>query len=223
MLREWSLVLLLSAGAWADNSVKAPPKGAVPVYLSTISFDHDAAGKPPANFSFAVTGEGPEMHWEIQQDPLVTAPHHILVQNGKTDLGDNVAIALLGDRSLQNGEIAVRFRVNSGEDDQSAGIVWRYKDPQTYYMARASAKEDTCSVYRVKKGKMKLIDSNLVVIVPYTWHELRLVFVNKDFTAFVDGELAVGGKDSSYLEAGKIGLCTLSDSTVRFDGLRVSR
>jgi len=200
-----------------------PPKGAAPVFLSSISFAHDAVGKPPAQFAFAVTGAGPEVRWEVQEDPLVPGHRHILVQSGKTEPGENVALAILKDRVLQHGEIAVRFRVNSGEDDQSAGIVWRYKDPQTYYLVRASAKEDACSVYQIKKGKMKLIDSKPVIIIPYTWHELRLIFVNKDFTAFVDGELALGGKDSSYLDAGQIGLCTLSDSVVRFDDLRVSR
>jgi len=190
--------------------------------LSVISLDQDPIGKPPGQFTFAVTGEGQDVHWEVQLDPLAAARRHTLLQSGKAAPGDNVALALINGVKLQNGEAAVRFKVTSGEDDQSAGIVWRYQDPQTYYLARASAKDDSCSVYRVKKGVMKLLDTQQATIMPYTWHELRVVFVKKNYTLFVDGELVVGGKDAGLLETGKVGLCTLSDSAVRFDDIRVS-
>lgn len=218
-----SLAMTALIAATVSGGPLAVPKGAAPVMLSTVAFDRDAVGKPPSHFTFAVTGTGPEAHWEIQEDPFIPGHRHLLVQNGRTEPGENVALAILNDRVFQHGEIVVRFRVNGGEDDQSAGIVWRYQDPQNYYLVRASAKEDACSVYRVKKGKLKLLDTKSAIILPYTWHELRLIFVDKNFTAFVDGELTVGGKDSSDLKAGQIGLCTLSDSNIRFDSLRVPR
>jgi hypothetical protein len=193
------------------------------VPLNVISLAQDPIGKPPVQFTFAVTGEGQDIHWDVQLDHLAAARRPILVQSGKAEPGDNVALALLNGVMLQNGEMDVRFKVNSGEDDQSAGIVWRYQDPQNYYLARASAKDESCSVYRVKKGMLKLLDTQQVTVMPYTWHGLRVVFVQKNYTVFVDGELVVGGKDSGLMKAGKVGLCTLSDSAVHFDDIRVSR
>lgn len=219
-----TIVLFFSAIVFgADKPLPGPPKNAVAVPLNVISLDQDPIGKPPAQFTFAVTGEGQDIHWEVQLDHLAVKRHPLLVQSGKAEAGDNVALALLNGAALQNGEMDVRFKVNSGENDQSAGIVWRYQDPQTYYLARASAKDDSCSVYQVRKGVLKLLDTQQVTIMPYTWHDLRVVFVQKNYTVFVDGELVVGGKDSSFLKAGGVGLCTLSDSAVQFDNIRVSR
>jgi hypothetical protein len=220
-----TIMLFCAAMAFSAEPpvLKGPPKNAAPVFLAALSFDKDSLGKPPADFVFAVTGEGPAARWEVQQDPSISTLHHLLVQTGHTEPGDNAALALLHGSLLEHGEVVVRFRVNGGEDDQSAGIVWRYQDPQTYYMARASAKDDACSVYLVKKGKRKLLDTQQVVIIPYTWHELRVVFVQKSYSVFIDHELIVGGKNSGLPGAGQIGLCTLSDSVVRFDDFRYSR
>jgi hypothetical protein len=222
----WSALLSgLSAAVLAgeDQGLKAPPKNAVAVPLNVVSLAQDPIGKPPAQFTFAVTGEGQDIHWEVQLDHFAATRHPLLIQNGKAEAGDNVALALVNGVLLQNGEMDVRFKVTSGEEDQSAGIVWRYQDPQTYYLARASAKDDSCSVYRGRKGVLKLLDTQQATIMPYTWHDLRVVFVQKNYTVFVDGELVVGGKDSSFMKAGGVGLCTLSDSVVQFDDIRVSR
>jgi hypothetical protein len=219
-----SSLLLCAVAAFAGNHpLKAPPKDALPVRLNVISLAQEPIGKPPGQFTYAVTGEGQDIHWEVQLDRFAAKRHPILIQSGKAGAGDNVALALLNGVMLQNGEMDVRFKVNSGENDQSAGIVWRYQDPQTYYLARASAKDETCSVYRVKKGVLKLLDTQQVTVMPYTWHDLRVVFVQKNYTVFVDGELVVGGKDSRFMGAGQVGLCTLSDSVVQFDDIRVSR
>jgi len=216
--------LCAAAALAADPStLSGPPKNATAMPLTTLSFDKDPLGQVPPEFTFAIMGEGRGVHWEIQQDPSILTRHHMLVQTGQADPGDNVALALFNGQPIDHGDVSVRFRINAGEDDQSAGIVWRYQDPQTYYLARASAKDDSCSVYLVRKGKMKLLDTQSVTIIPYTWHELRVVFVQKNYSVLVDHEAIVGGKDSHLMNAGQIGLCTLSDSVVRFDEFRYSK
>src|SRR5258708_28404534 len=40
----------------------------------------------------------------------------------------------------------------SGRIDQGAGLVWRYKDPDNYYIARANGLEDNVVLYKVEKG-----------------------------------------------------------------------
>jgi len=36
----------------------------------------------------------------------------------------------------------VKFKPISGREDQAGGLVWRAKDPNNYYVARANALED---------------------------------------------------------------------------------
>lgn len=206
-----------------DPPLSVPPKDAVPIPMAEFNFDHEAPGKLPKGFTMAVSGSGPSIHWQIRDDPQAPSRPYILAQSGKADPGENFALALLDGRRLEHGEVAVRFKAVGGEEDQAAGIVWRYQDPQTYYVARVNALEDNCCVYRVKQGKRKLLDEQAVIVSPYTWHDLRLVFVNRNFSVFLDNELVLGGKDKAYLGAGQVGLWTKADSSIRFDDFRVSK
>jgi len=219
-----TILLLCAAVTFAlDKPVTELPKGAVPAPMTLFNFDYDTPGKLPPQFTLAVTGTGSEIHWEVREDPQAPSRPYVLAQSGKADPGENFALALLKGPLLEHGEVAVRFKAVGGEQDQAAGIVWRYQDPQTYYVVRANAREDNCSVYRVKKGLRKLLDEKPVVVLPYTWHELRLIFVGKNYTAFLDGEAVLGGKDKTYLGPGQVGLWTKADSSIRFDDLRVSK
>ena len=40
-----------------------------------------------------------------------------------------------------------------GERDQATGLVWRYKDPDNYYIARTNALEDNVVLYKILGGK----------------------------------------------------------------------
>ncbi len=218
---------LLFAALWLVSSpaiaLDALPKDAVPAPQAVFNFDRDALAKPPQRFTAAVTGEAPEIHWEVRQDHLAPSAPNVLVQSGKAKPGENFALLLLDNVVMAHGEIAVRFKALSGDEDQAAGIVYRYKDPQNYYVIRANSKEDNCVLYRVKKGKRKLLDEKNVIVSPYTWHELRVTFANENYTALIDGELILGGKDKSFKDPGQVGLWTKSDSVIAFDDLRVTQ
>ena len=47
----------------------------------------------------------------------------------------------------------------SGEIDQSAGILVRFRSPDDYYAARASALENNVKLYRVVAGRREMIGS----------------------------------------------------------------
>ena len=217
------LVIFLGLAATTVYALDTLPKDAVPAPQAVFNFDRDALGKPPSRFRFEVTGAGPAIRWEVRQDPRAPSAPNVLIQSGKANPGENFALALLDNVALDHGEIAVRFQALAGDEDQAAGILYRYQDPRNYYVIRASSKEDNCALYRVKKGKIKLLDSKDVIISPYTWHELRITFAKDTYTALMDGELILGGKDSSFKGAGLVGLWTHSDSVMAFDDLRVSQ
>jgi hypothetical protein len=218
------LVFFCAAAAFGlDKPLSAPPKDATPIPFTVFNFDQDIPGQPPKGFTLAVSGKGPRIVWTVVQDRQAASRPNVLVPSGNAELAENFALAVVDGPMLQNGEISVRFKALSGENDQQAGMVWRYKDPQTYYAVCASSREDSCSVYRVKNGKRKLLATSLFIIVPYTWHELRVVFVNDHYTVLIDNEIVLGKKDSSFHEAGRIGLLTQGDSSIQFDDLHVSK
>ena len=226
-VRAFGVILILCAGVATASedafNLKTPPKDARPMALDVFNFDRDALGKPPAHFALAVAGEEPETQWQVKRDLQAVSPPNVLAQTGKGEPGDYVSMMLLEGRPLEHGEVAVQFRVMTTEGDQSAGLVWRYQDPKNFYEVVASAQDESCSVYRVKKGKRKLLDQQAAVITPYTWHELRVVFVKDNYSVFVNKELTVGGKDSGLQGAGLAGLCAQGDTAAQFDDFDVSK
>jgi len=220
---RFAALLLCAAAVRADSPMPAAlPKDAVPAPVAVFNFDRDRLMNPPRHFTLAVTGEGPGIRWEVQRDFHAPSKPNILVQIGKANPGENFALAILNDIHLDHGEVAVRFKVLAGEEDQAAGIVFRYKDPQNYYVIRADGRDDTCALYRVKNGKRKPLDTKNVIVTPYTWHELRVIFTCDTYTAMIGDEPVLGGKDFSD-EAGQVGLWTKADSHIAFDDLRISK
>src|ERR1700689_5299764 len=94
--RALSIVLCCAAMAFGAEKpeLKGTPKNAVAVPLVRVSFDKNPVGNPPAGFTFAAMGDGSAFHWEIQQDPQIPTLHHLFVQTGQAESGDNVALAL---------------------------------------------------------------------------------------------------------------------------------
>ena len=50
-------------------------------------------------------------------------------------------------------DLSVKFKPVSGKKDQAAGLVWRYRDKDNYYIVRANALENNVVVYKVENGK----------------------------------------------------------------------
>jgi hypothetical protein len=54
------------------------------------------------------------------------------------------------DSHQTDGFVAVKFKAISGGIDEAAGLIWRWKDADNYYVARANALEDNISTYYMK-------------------------------------------------------------------------
>ena len=52
----------------------------------------------------------------------------------------------------------MRFKAIAGRVDQAAGLVWRYTDPDNYYVVRANALEDNVVLYKVEKGRRIFVE-----------------------------------------------------------------
>ncbi|WP_434042917.1 MULTISPECIES: hypothetical protein [Sorangium] len=60
-----------------------------------------------------------------------------------------------------------------GKVDQACGLVFRYRDENNYYIARANALEGNVRLYHVKDGRRTQIASWSGAVTG-NWHELRV-------------------------------------------------
>src|SRR5689334_14894849 len=91
-------------------------------------FDDGKAGSPPPGFSFAAAEKGAVGKWVLRQE----AKGLVLAQEDKTD--DRYAVAVAGDQSFKDVNLSARIKTQAG-GYQAAGVVWRLKDADNYYVA----------------------------------------------------------------------------------------
>ena len=182
---------------------------------TTINFDTDDPGRPPKGFAFVLTGQGRPGVWLVRKDDA--AHGNVLVQTDADPTDNRFPVAVYDDFTATDVDLAVQFKPVSGIGDQGAGLVWRYRDQNTYYLARCNALENTCTIYRVVNGQREALSSQNVKVASNTWHTLRVEAGGDHFVVTYDGKKVLDAKDGTFKDAGKVGLWTKADSIVYFD------
>jgi 3-keto-disaccharide hydrolase len=186
----------------------------------TVNFDKDEPGKPPSGFSFVLTGEGRPGTWVVRRED----PEHgnVLVQTDTDTSNFRFPIAFYNEFMAANVTASMQFKPLSGKGDQAAGIVWRYRDKNNYYVTRCNALEDDCSIYHVIEGRRRPFQSKHTKVASNVWHTLVLEATDDRFVVKYDGTQVLDARDYTFKEAGKVGLWTKADSIIAFDNFTVS-
>ena len=181
----------------------------------TANFDLDVVGQPPAGWQCGVTGRG-SPKWTVERDTTSPSAPNALKQSGAGDFPWCVKAGT----SLANGFVEVKFKPLSGRDDQSGGVVWRWKDGDNYYVARANALENNVSLYYTERGSrntLKYVDAPVPANV---WHLLRVEFAGDRIKVLLDGKVAIETQDTHITGSGAAGVWTKADSVTAFDDFR---
>ena len=186
----------------------------------TVNFDKDEPGKPPSGFSFVLTGEGRPGTWVVRRED----PEHgnVLVQTDTDTSNFRFPIAFYNEFMAANVTASMQFKPLSGKGDQAAGIVWRYRDKNNYYVTRCNALEDDCSIYHVIEGRRRPFQSKHTKVASNVWHTLVLEATDDRFVVKYDGTQVLDARDRTFKDAGKVGLWTKADSIIAFDNFTVS-
>src|SRR6266700_4534060 len=193
----------------------------------TINFGSDTPGAVPKGWSENMTHPGGAPKWEVVADKTAPSKKPYVVGQTSQSPDDNRFPLLIYDNSnLKDGEVSVSFKPISGKVDQGAGVVWRYQDPDTYYIARANALEDNVVLYKVEKSERIPLppvgQPNNTYGIPHriptgVWSTLRVTFQGSLFSVYINGDKIFDVDDKTFTEAGKVGLWTKSDSAIYFD------
>src|SRR5256714_2282915 len=178
----------------------------------TVNFDNLKTGAAPPGWTATQTGSG-SAKWSVEKDDSAPSKPNILKQSGEA----TYPVCLKNDTSIKNGFVEVKFKPISGKEDQAGGVVWRAKDSDNYYIARANALEDTVTIYHTVKGKRTEKKRTDMKVASGQWHTLRVDFSDNHFTVTLDGKKAIEWDDKTFTEAGMVGVWTKADSVTLFD------
>ena len=179
---------------------------------TTVNFDQDPIGKPPAGWTATQTGSG-HATWTVEQDNTAPSKMNVLKQSGVATF----PVCLKNETSLRDGVVEVQFKPMAGKEDQAGGVIWRAKDANNYYVARANALEDNVTIYHTINGRRTEKKRTNMKVATNQWHTLRVDFQGNHFTVTFDGKKAIEWDDETFKEAGKVGVWTKADSVTLFD------
>ncbi len=181
-------------------------------FAETVNFDRDPAGSLPSSWQQGVTGRG-EPRWEVRADDSAPSKPNVLLQSGSGTFPWSVLRA----SALADGFIEVKFKSLGGKQDQAGGVLWRWKDGDNYYVARANALENNVSLYYTEKGRRITIRYVDAPVAKNAWHTLRVEFAGKRIKVVLNGRTYIDLEDSHISGAGAVGLWTKADSVTAFD------
>ncbi len=185
-------------------------------------FQGDAVNSPPAGFSFGRTGQGREGKWVVLVDASAPAGDHVLAQVDADDTDYRFPVAVADSPAPKDLRLEVRCKPVSGKVDQACGLVFRYRDPGNYYVARANALEDNVNLYQVVKGRRRQIEGWRGKVTANAWHMLAIDARGDHLQVFWEGKPIIDARDDAFRDGGKVGLWTKADSVTYFDGLTVT-
>lgn len=187
-----------------------------------VSFESNQTGSAPEGWTATLTGSG-KPKWTVESDETAPSKAKVVKQSGRATF----PLLLKNDTSIKDGFIEVKFKAIAGSEDRAAGVVWRAKDANNYYVVRANALEDNFVLYKTVNGVRSALDIvgrkggyGISVPVPSgTWHTLRVDFKGPRFSASFNGKPLFEVDDSMFTEAGMVGLWTKADSVTLFDDM----
>jgi hypothetical protein len=178
----------------------------------TSSFDADVVGQPPAGWTCGATGRG-NSKWTVEADPSAPNKGKVLRQSGTAAFPWCVRT----DPKFADGWVEVKFKPMSGREDQAGGVVWRWKDGDNYYVARANALENNVSLYYTERGSRKTIKYVDAPVPSGQWHTLRVDFAGTRIAVSLDGKRYIDVVDGRIAGAGAVGVWTKADSVTAFN------
>ncbi len=178
-----------------------------------------------------MTHAGAAPDWQIVRDESAPSPPFVLAQISRDETAGRFPLAIWQGATIRDGAISVAFKTVGGAVDQAAGVVWRYQDPNNYYIARANALENNVVLYKVENGvRLSIAPKGLPSraygvkhdIPKARWQTLRVTFNDNAFTVFLNNQQLFQAEDASLSKPGKTGLWTKADSVTYFDEFTVT-
>jgi hypothetical protein len=186
-----------------------------------VTFDSGQVGTAPSGWTIAETNRGAAPRWEIRRDQTAPTPPYVLAQLSNAT-GQRCPLAIFNDLTLHDADVSVRIKPVSGSVDQAGGLVFRYRDPNNYYLARENALTRNVAIFKVENGQSRQLTPAVQHdIAANTWNILKVSVRGSRFQVYVNHRRILQGWDKTFNGWGKVGLWTEADSVTYFDDFRV--
>jgi hypothetical protein len=199
----------------------------------SVNFDGVKPGTPPPNWSF-IARPANNVRWEVRHDPAAPSRGNVLekVTPGTMD-GDN-PVAVFDKDPCRDGDLSVKFRIDGGgrTPTRTAGIVWRYQNPNNYYLLHFSADQKNIVLFSVVNGRYRPVP--IVGGQPGTvgvahdirvgqWYVVKVMFRGSQVRVLFGNRRLFEADDKQLDLSGRTGVWTRGRTSASFDDFRVDK
>lgn len=188
--------------------------------IKTYDFEKDSQLQPPAGFTSYATGGGRAGKWIVVPADNAPSGKQVVEQTDADSTDTRFPVLIANDGEHTDVDVSVKGYAVSGKVDQGIGLVFRFRDPKSYYICRANALEDNFRLYKMVNGRRLQFAGENVKVTTHQWHTLRAVAKGDHIVCYYDGKALIDAHDKTYTK-GKVGLWTKADSVIAFDDLTV--
>ncbi len=198
----------------------------------TVNFDSSKPGTVPSGWTVAVTHKGAPARWIVHPDVTAPSGPNVLAQLSNDKTRFRFPLAIYDKVVCRDGDVTVKFKLVGGKIDQTVGLVWRYQDPNNYYLVHASGNANNVAVFKLHDGKSTAIApvgaDERAPFVPHEveerhWNTLRVFFRGARASVYLNHRKLLEAQDSTFLQAGRTGVWTKSDTIAYFDDFRIDK
>ncbi len=215
-----SFLLLFATAAAGVAGCRQPVYGpATQVDASARSHSWDFSSSEPDKLPRGWKSHGGT--WQVVEDPTAPSAPVALAQLAGSHSGSHFNLAVADQPELADLTLSLKYRAVAGQEDQGGGPVWRYRDPENYYIARENPLEGNYRVYKVVKGRRIQLGSADVKAPSGEWHSLEITMIGSHIECSLNGRKYLDVKDETFTAAGRVGLWTKADAQTQFDDVNV--
>ena len=198
-----------------------------------VNFDKLKPGTVPPGWSLTSTGSPDSARWEIVLDKTAPSRGNVFAEISGVSRDAESPLAVYDKTVCRDGDLSVKFKIiPNARRVKEVGIVWRYQDPQNYYLLQFSVEQRSIALYRVQNGQMHPVPvvrgrpGDVGVshdLRTGKWYETKVVFRGDRFKVLFDNRELFYAVDDSLQVPGKTGLWTRGGTVASFDDYRIDR
>lgn len=157
-------------------------------------------------------------NWVVRSDSTAPSSPNVLAQLATFPEGIQFPRCLVKGLYLEDLRMSVKFKPISGECDQGGGLVFRFRDPQNYYVLRANALDDFALFKCVNDQRWPV---KRYYVRSDEWQTIMVECRGPFISGYWNDRLLIEVRDDTF-SAGRVGLWTISDSVSYFDDLEIT-
>lgn len=169
-------------------------------------------GAAPDGCRPALTGGGGPVAWKTTRWAGAAA----IAETSQAAVDNRFPLCIVDAVQAADAEISVEFIPLEGKIDRAAGLAFRIKDANNYYVVRANALEGNVNLYHVVGGERRQFAGASAEVVSGALQSLAVRAEGDTFKVSLNGKPLFEARDSTIEGRGAVGVWSKADSVTAF-------